>query len=1772
MDFTAAGSAAESVTVTNDGSNILLSGSVSGTLSCPSGSVSAIVVTDSGGSTNQSLLLAGNGSTSLDGGFTLNGIETVTVNSALEASGTGTVSVSGGTIAIAARLTTGGGDIALTASNGITLTDAVSTGGGSLILNADSDNDGVGALTVTATTMSAWSQQAQQSTSYHFGYALAMSGDGTTAIFGTHTEAVGSNGNQGAAYVFTRAGNVWTQQQRLVANDGSSADNFGISVALSSDGNTAIIGAWMDTVSMANQGSAYVFTRSGTLWTQQQRLTASDAGAQDYFGLSVGVSGDGNTAIVGAYADDIGANVDQGSAYVFTRANSAWTQQQKLTATDGSGGDSYGVSVAISTNGFWAIVGAYYSNVGANADQGAAYVYQASAGWAQQAKLTASDGAASDLFGVTVALASDGATAAVGASCDDITSNVNQGSAYVFTRAGTVWSQQQKLTAGDGAANDQFGGTVALSADGNTIVVGSFLDDVSANTDQGSAYVFTRTSSVWTQRQLLIADNGGANDDFGRTVAISEDGNAVYIGAYLHDVTFTDEGMSYYFKRGGSLAAGSGNIAITAADADLKGSLSSGSTISVVPSQPGRLIDLGKNVSGALSLTAGEFANFSLGNGTLAIGDGKSGGITVDAAVVSDAHLYLTGSYLNASQAIVMASNKNLNVSALGTVWLFNSNADFSASGTGSIGITTKGTVKFNTGSSIVTVNGALTLSANQQGTPTSGNFIGIDVLNASITVNGSGALTMLGRGGNDSTGSQFGIRVSGSVIAGGTAGSLTNMQGQAGAGGSGSNKGLMTYGGSTITTNGGGLFVSGTGGGMGTSSSNNGIEIGGIISAGGSGSISIIGTAAATTGIAAVGVYVNGGQLSANGGIKVNGYGGVASNTDAYGVEIDNGGKISSGGLGNLEIVGQAGGGSNSSHNDGIHFLSGTISAAGSGSVSVTGTGYGTTGGFGYNGGVYMGSINSQITSNGGNIKISGTGGFNSGGSNNHGVNLQNGTIKAGGMGTVEVVGKGGTGPSSSSHGVYLATGAPLISSSGGDVSVTGTCAASGSGGTNCGVQISAGTISAGGSGNVTVTGTGGGTTSNGNSGVVVTGSSSQITSNAGNVKVIGNGGGAGSVIGSEGVEVSGGGIITAGAMGTVEVIGVGAGVSVGAGNANYGVYVATSPSKITSSGGDVTINGTGGGNGSSGGNYGVYGINSAAMLAGGTGNLNIIGKGGSSTGSTNYGVALSTNSTLSAGGSIAVTGIEGSGASPLGIILATNSLVTSGAAGNITFVADSNSIAGSSTINAGANTVAFRQRTNGIAIGLGAADVVGSTLGLTDGELDCVIADKLLIGDSNSGEIVITADINRTGATNVVLSTSSSIGLSAGLDSGGGAIIFNAAGAITQTAGTIQTSTGSFNINAPGQTATFNSSGNSVAQLIIPSSVTSLVNGSFESSGAVQVDGTLGGSGSVGTTTVTGTGKIAPGNSPGKLATVNIAFNSGSVINIELNGPNVGNDYDQLVVNGTVDLGGATLSPSLGYTPSVGQVFKIIDNDGTGDAATGTFNGYIEGATVTISGVNFTISYQGGDGNDVTLTRQAAAPPPPTVTSVILDEGSGATVGGINGTTQRSEVRRIIVTFSEAVNFTGALAAAFSLSRSATSSSPGSAGPVGLVANPNSGPASSVTITFTGGFANSTGSLMDGLYNFAIDAQQISGAGGKLNGSGGGAGTDYTVIGSTANKWFRFYGDQNSDGTVDQTDYLVFRNALANGPNSVFDYQNSGDVDQVDYLEFRNRLAGAP
>jgi len=361
----------------------------------------------------------------------------------------------------------------------------------------------------------------------YFGYSVSLDGD--TALIGAYYDE--DNGeHSGSAYVFTRTGTTWAQQAKLLASDGTAYDLFGSSVSLSGD--TALIGA-VDDDNGVDSGSAYVFTRTGTTWTQQTKLLASDGAADDLFGYSVALSGD--TALIGAVCDDDG----RGSAYVFARTDTTWTLQQKLLSPDGTINDFFGGSLSLS--GDTALISVHGDDDN-GAQSGSAYVFTRSGTtWAQQAKLLASDGAAIDYFGYSVSLSGD--TALIGADGDD-DNGVDSGSAYVFTRTGTTWTQQAKLLASDGAVYDSFGWSVSLS--GDTALIGTPFDDDNGNSS-GSAYVFTRIGTSWIQSAKLLAADGAAADRFGWRVSLS--GNTALFGVRWDEDNGVNSGSAYVFTK-----------------------------------------------------------------------------------------------------------------------------------------------------------------------------------------------------------------------------------------------------------------------------------------------------------------------------------------------------------------------------------------------------------------------------------------------------------------------------------------------------------------------------------------------------------------------------------------------------------------------------------------------------------------------------------------------------------------------------------------------------------------------------------------------------------------------------------------------------------------------------------------------------------------------------------------------------------------------------------------------------------------------------------------------------------------------------------------------------------------------------------------------------------------------------------------------------------------------------------------------------------------------
>jgi uncharacterized repeat protein (TIGR01451 family) len=403
---------------------------------------------------------------------------------------------------------------------------AVSLSGDTAVVGARGDTtpggSGAGSTHVLVRSGATWTHQQQlmgaDSLSYdHFGDSVSVDGD--TLAVGASTDETASG--SGSAYVFVRSGTGWTRQQKLTAAGGSAGDSFGYAVSVSGD--TLIVGTPYDeTLAGPAAGSAYVFVRSGTTWTQRQKLMASDGAANDFFGLSVSVSGD--TAVVGADRDDTAAGIDAGSAYVFARSGTAWTEQQKLVASDGASDDDFGVSVSVS--GDTVAIGAGGDDTAAGENAGSAYVFvRSGTSWTEQQKLTPLGSAANDFFGTAVAVFGD--TVVVGATGRDTPAGSNTGAACVFVRSGTTWTQQQELQASDGAQSDDFG--YAVSVFGNRAVIGAILDTTTAGQYAGSAYVFDRSGTTWTEQQKLLAPDGAAYDQFGNSVSVS--GGTVVIGA-----------------------------------------------------------------------------------------------------------------------------------------------------------------------------------------------------------------------------------------------------------------------------------------------------------------------------------------------------------------------------------------------------------------------------------------------------------------------------------------------------------------------------------------------------------------------------------------------------------------------------------------------------------------------------------------------------------------------------------------------------------------------------------------------------------------------------------------------------------------------------------------------------------------------------------------------------------------------------------------------------------------------------------------------------------------------------------------------------------------------------------------------------------------------------------------------------------------------------------------------------------------------------------------
>jgi hypothetical protein len=385
-----------------------------------------------------------------------------------------------------------------------------------------------------------------------FGVSVSINSDATYAIVGAprYEGSAGYQDDYGSIYIYSRSGSTWTQQ--YLAGGTEIQEYLGNSVSISGDGSYAIAGAhgedYINGVGgVWNSGRINIWVRSGSSWSSQAYIRAGDISADNYFGYKVDINNDGSYAIVGAHGVDTGGT-NAGAAYIFTRSGTSWSQQQKLQSSDIQAGDLFGISVAISSDGTYAIVGAYEENGGT----GAAYIFTRSGStWTEQAKIVASDPNSNDKFGWSVSISNDNNYVIVGAVNDDEGGD-NAGAAYVFTRSGSTWTQQAKLIASDSQANDWFGYSVAISGDTNHAIVGSPYEDTagSSNNGPGASYIFSRSGSTWTEKRIVRSPTGLEKDFFGISVTMSSDGSYAIVGANEDDGGRVSNGTAHVIKAG----------------------------------------------------------------------------------------------------------------------------------------------------------------------------------------------------------------------------------------------------------------------------------------------------------------------------------------------------------------------------------------------------------------------------------------------------------------------------------------------------------------------------------------------------------------------------------------------------------------------------------------------------------------------------------------------------------------------------------------------------------------------------------------------------------------------------------------------------------------------------------------------------------------------------------------------------------------------------------------------------------------------------------------------------------------------------------------------------------------------------------------------------------------------------------------------------------------------------------------------------------------------
>lgn len=346
--------------------------------------------------------------------------------------------------------------------------------------------------------------------------SIAVSGDGSTLIIGCQNDEK----NKGWTFIYVKKEAGWIQQAKLEPIEEKIGDCFGATVDISFDGNTAIVGAYGDD---DFRGAAYIFNRSGTIWSQQTKIVSEERTTDDYFGMYVKISHSGDVVAINTEKETGFRN----DTYIFVKIGSVWAEEAKLPGSE----EIRDNAVSLSGDGSTVV-----TELWEDTDDICIFNREGDT-WSLQSKITLPPALSGHNNGHSIVISADGSTIAIGSYRHDSF----KGAVYVFTKVKNEWVLQAKIAAADGAEGDRLGLSVSISSDGNTIAAGSHWRD----SGKGAAYIFTREQGVWSEKTKLMGTDREKGIAFGGRISMCADGSSIIVGQGL----FTHKGAVYVFEQ-----------------------------------------------------------------------------------------------------------------------------------------------------------------------------------------------------------------------------------------------------------------------------------------------------------------------------------------------------------------------------------------------------------------------------------------------------------------------------------------------------------------------------------------------------------------------------------------------------------------------------------------------------------------------------------------------------------------------------------------------------------------------------------------------------------------------------------------------------------------------------------------------------------------------------------------------------------------------------------------------------------------------------------------------------------------------------------------------------------------------------------------------------------------------------------------------------------------------------------------------------------------------